>query len=124
LVNDLTFVLYNRLMFSRQGLDRLRSVEKIRNIKTVLAETLDVPESSLNPEFHNVEHHMAHMASAFLVSPFEDAAILSIDGFGDFCSTMLGRGTGGSLEKLETVLFPHSLGLFYTALTQYLGFPN
>ncbi len=124
LVNDLTFVLYNRLMFSRQGLDRLRSVEKIRNLKTVLAETLAVPESQLNPEFHNVEHHMAHMASAFLVSPFEDAAILSIDGFGDYCSTMLGRGSGRTLEKLETVLFPHSLGLFYTALTQYLGFPN
>jgi carbamoyltransferase len=124
LVNDLTFVLYNRLMFSRQGLDRLRSVEKIRNIKTVLAGIFGVPEAELNPEFHNIEHHMAHMASSFLVSPFKDAAILSIDGFGDFCSTMLGRGRGSSIEKLESVLFPHSLGLFYTALTQYLGFPN
>jgi carbamoyltransferase len=124
LINKITFVLYNRLMFTRQGLDRLRSVEKIRNIKTVLSQSLAVSESSLGMEFHNVEHHVAHMASAFLVSPFDHAAILSIDGFGDFCSTMLGRGTGTEVEKIESVLFPHSLGLFYTSMTQYLGFPK
>jgi carbamoyltransferase len=122
LINKITFVLYNRLMFTRQGLDRLRSVEKIRNIKTVLSQSLAVPETSLGMEFHNLEHHLAHMASAFLVSPFDDAAILSIDGFGDFCSTMLGRGTGTQVEKIDSVLFPHSLGLFYTSMTQYLGF--
>lgn len=124
LINKITFVLYNRLMFTQQGLDRLRTVEKIRNIKTVLAESIGVRESSLNMEFHNVEHHMAHMASAYLVSPFEEAAVLSIDGFGDFCSTMLGRGVGAKLEKIDSVLFPHSLGLFYTSITQYLGFLN
>ena len=124
LINKITFVLFNRLMFTQQGLDRLRSVEKIRNLKTVLAESLAVPESALAMEFHNVEHHVAHMASAFLVSPFEEAAVLSIDGFGDFCSTMLGRGRGGRIEKIDSILFPHSLGLFYTSLTQYLGFVN
>jgi carbamoyltransferase len=124
LINKITFVLYNRLMFTRQGLDRLRSVEKIRNIKTVLAESLNVRESLLSMEFHNVEHHMAHMASAFLVSPYEQAAVLSVDGFGDFCSTMMGTGQGTNLEKISSVLFPHSLGLFYTSLTQYLGFLN
>ncbi len=124
LINKITFVLFNRLMFTQQGLDRLRSVEKIRNLKTVLAESLGVSESDLTMEFHNVEHHVAHMASAFLVSPFEEAALLSVDGFGDFCSTMLGRGRGNSLEKLDSILFPHSLGLFYTSITQYLGFLN
>ena len=122
LINKITFVLYNRLMFTHQGLDRLRSVEKIRNLKTVLAESLGVREASLGMEFHNVEHHIAHMASGFLVSPFERAAVLSIDGFGDFCSTMLGHGSGTNLEKIDSVLFPHSLGLFYTSVTQYLGF--
>ncbi len=122
LINKITFVLYNRLMFTHQGLDRLRNVEKIRNLKTVLAESLGVREADLGMEFHNVEHHMAHMASAFLVSPFEHAAVLSIDGFGDFCSTMLGNGSGTKLEKIESILFPHSLGLFYTSVTQYLGF--
>jgi carbamoyltransferase len=122
LIDKLTYVLFNRLMFTQQGLDRLRSVEKIRNVKTVLAETLGVSETELSAEFHNVEHHVAHMASAFLVSPFDEAAVLSIDGFGDLCSTMSGRGAGTKLEKLDSVLFPHSLGLFYTSITQYLGF--
>lgn len=122
LINKITFVLFNRLMFTQQGLDRLRNVEKIRNLKTVLAESLGVRESELTMEFHNVEHHLAHMASAFLVSPFAESAILSIDGFGDFCSTMLGKGSGPAVDKIDSVLFPHSLGLFYTAITQYLGF--
>jgi carbamoyltransferase len=124
LINKITFVLFNRLMFTQQGLDRLRNVEKIRNVKTVLADSMGVRESDLGMEFHNVEHHVAHMASAFLVSPFEEAALLSIDGFGDFCSTMLGRGRGSSLERVDSILFPHSLGLFYTSITQYLGFTN
>ncbi len=122
LINDITFVLHNRLMFSHQGLDRLRSVERIRNIKTVLSDLLHVPESDLAMAFHNLEHHVAHMASAFLVSPFQQSAILSIDGFGDFCSTMQGFGSGSQIEKLGSVLFPHSLGLFYTSVSQYLGF--
>jgi carbamoyltransferase len=122
LIDKLTYVLFNRLMFTHQGLDRLRSVQKIRNVKTVLAETTGVPEGELSAEFHNVEHHVAHMASAFFVSPFEEAAVLSIDGFGDLCSTMTGHGSGTTLEKRDSVLFPHSLGLFYTSMTQYLGF--
>src|SRR5262249_32671549 len=76
LINKITFVLFNRLMFTQRGLDRLRSVEKVRNIKTVLAEAVGVSESVLRAEFHNVEHHVAHMASAFLVSPFSEAALL------------------------------------------------
>lgn len=122
LINDITFVLHNRLMFSHRGLDRLRSVERIRNIKTVLAELFRVPETDLNVTFHNLEHHVAHMASAFLISPFEQAAVLSVDGFGDFCSAMQGFGTGTQIEKLSSVLYPHSLGLLYTAVSQYLGF--
>jgi carbamoyltransferase len=124
LVNKITYVLFNRLLFAQQGLDRLRNVEKIRNIKTVLADSLGVRESSLKMEFHNVEHHVAHMASAFLASPYAEAALLSVDGFGDFCSTMLGKGSGTRLEKIDSVLFPHSLGLFYSSMTQYLGFNN
>ncbi len=122
LINKITFVLHNRLLFSHQGLDRLRSVEKICDIKTVLAESLNVQESSLTMRFHNLEHHFAHMASAFLVSPFKQAAVISVDGFGDFCSTMLGQGEDGSIEEIGSVMFPHSLGLFYTAVSQYLGF--
>jgi carbamoyltransferase len=74
--------------------------------------------------FHYVEHHRAHMASAFFASPFEEAAVVSVDGFGDFSSVMWGVGRGNRIEVKGRVSFPHSLGLFYTAFTQFLGFPQ
>ncbi len=74
------------------------------------------------PRVHPVEHHLAHIASAFFCSPFEEAACLSVDGFGDFVSTMLAVGRGPAVEVLQRVHFPHSLGQLYTAVTQYLGF--
>jgi carbamoyltransferase len=83
----------------------------------------DSPQGS-GGNFHFVEHHRAHMASAFFASPFEDAAVISIDGFGDFSSVMWGFGRGNQIEVKGAVLFPHSLGIFYTAFTQFLGFPN
>ncbi len=73
---------------------------------------------------HNVEHHRAHLASAFFVSPFEEAACLTVDGFGDFLSSMGAVGRGNHLTILDDVMFPHSLGIFYTAVTQFLGFPK
>ena len=71
-----------------------------------------------------IEHHRSHLGSAFFPSPFEEAAILSIDGSGDFSTTMLARGKGTHIEVLESLDFPVSVGLFYTAFTQYLGFPH
>jgi carbamoyltransferase len=76
------------------------------------------------PLIFPVEHHVAHVASAFFCSPFEEAACLSVDGFGDFVSTMLAVGRGTGAKVLQRVFFPYSLGLFYTAITQYLGFPR
>jgi carbamoyltransferase len=73
---------------------------------------------------HRVEHHRAHLASAFFASPFDEAAIVSIDGFGDYSSLMWGIGRGNRFEVRGGVRFPHSLGLFYTAFTQFLGFPK
>ena len=73
-------------------------------------------------KFHYVEHHRAHIASAFFCSPFEEAACLSIDGFGDFVSTMIAVGRGNKIEVLDQVHFPHSMGIFYQAMTQFLGF--
>jgi carbamoyltransferase len=75
-------------------------------------------------DWHFVEHHVAHLASAFFPSGFEDAAVLSVDAFGDGVSTMLAAGHGGSLEIFDRVGFPHSLGVLYTAVTQWLGFPR
>jgi carbamoyltransferase len=74
-------------------------------------------------EVHHVEHHFAHLASAFLVSPFDEAVVVSLDGFGDFASAEWGVGSGSHIDVEGQVYFPHSLGLFYQAMTQYLGFP-
>ena len=103
---------------------RLANAAQVRNVKGELATAFGMPESGLKAKFHHVEHHQAHCASAFFVSPFDEAAVLSVDGFGDFASTMLARGRGSKLEILDRVLFPHSLGIFYTAVTQWLGFPK
>jgi carbamoyltransferase len=75
-------------------------------------------------QLHHVEHHRAHLASAFFASPFEEAAVLSIDGFGDFSSVMWGIGKGNKLHIRGATHYPHSLGIFYTAITQFLGFPK
>lgn len=101
---------------------RLQNAARVRDVGSALAEALGVDR--LPARIHNVEHHQAHVASAFFVSPFEDAAILSVDGFGDFASTMLAEGHGSRFEVLERVIYPHSLGIFYTAVTQWLGFPK
>ena len=93
-----------------------------RDVKAALAEALGIAASALPARVHDVEHHQTHVASAFFVSPFDDAAILSVDAFGDFASTMTAVGNGNSYEVIDRVLFPHSLGIFYLALTQWLGF--
>jgi carbamoyltransferase len=104
--------------------ERLANQSQVGNAPDALADALGAERGSLHARFHNVEHHRAHVASAFFVSPFEDAAVMSVDGFGDFASTMLALGRGNRLEILDRVLFPHSLGIFYTAVTQWLGFPH
>lgn len=102
-------------------LDRMQNRRKVRDIRGPLAEALGVSDDKL-PRIHNVEHHPAHLASAFFVSPFDDAAVCAIDGFGDFVSTSVAEGRGNKLNMLDRVYFPHSLGILYTAITQYLGF--
>ncbi len=82
------------------------------------------PEGGMRAQFHHVEHHMAHLASAFYPSPFKRAIVLSVDGFGDFASAAWGIGDQQGIELAGKVHFPHSLGIFYQAMTQYLGFPN
>lgn len=104
--------------------DRLSNAGKVKDIKTLLCEEFGLQPSTIKSELHNVEHHQAHLASSFLVSPFENAAVVSVDGFGDFVSTMWGTGSGSSITVRDQLGFPHSLGLFYLAMTQYLGFPN
>ena len=82
------------------------------------------PGSAFKGQIHAIEHHFAHLSSAFHVSPFDEAVAVSVDGFGDFASAAWGVGRGTQIEVQDRVLFPHSLGIFYEAMTQYLGFPH
>jgi carbamoyltransferase len=103
-------------------LDRLKNGRKVGALGDPLREALGLEPGARGPTVHHVEHHPAHLASAFFVSPFADAACCAIDGFGDFVSTSFAVGSGTSLDVLDRVYFPHSLGMMYTAVTQYLGF--
>jgi len=105
----------------RLVLDRVRNAGKVRDLHGPLAATLGVPRDDL-PKVHYVEHHPAHLASAFFVSPYSLAACCAIDGFGDFVSTSFAIGNGNHLDVLDKVYFPHSLGMLYTAITQFIGF--
>ncbi|MBI5430576.1 MAG: carbamoyltransferase [Nitrosomonadales bacterium] len=102
-------------------MDRIRNKRERANAGEELARSLD---ARFTGEVHEVEHHLAHLASAFYVSPFGDAVVVSVDGFGDFASTAWGVGHGSGIRVEDKVYFPHSLGIFYQAMTQYLGFPH
>ena len=105
--------------------DRLRNAKKVSSLEQEFAAIhpgLDM--AAFKKKIHQVEHHRSHLASAFFASPFENAALLSIDGSGDFTTTMIGIGRGNKINVLDSVDFPHSVGLFYTAFTQLLGFPH
>jgi len=122
--------LHKKILFAathagfQQIKDRLGNAAKVRDVKDELARGFDVSKKQLRARFHNIEHHRAHLASCFFVSPFKQAALLSIDGFGDFISTMWAAGKGNSIDILGQVEYPHSTGIVYTATTQFLGFPH
>src|SRR6266550_245485 len=116
------FALSNRMKVTNI-VNRTRNLRKVHDIQAPLASALGIAASTL-PRIHFVEHHPAHLASAFFVSPFSDAAVCAIDGFGDFISTSTALGKDNDIRMLDKVAYPHSLGVLYTAVTQYLGFPN
>jgi len=106
----------------RLVMDRLRNKRERASVGELLSRAF--PGQSFSGTVHEVEHHHAHLGSAFLVSPFEEAVTVSVDGFGDFASAAWGIGRASEIRVDGKVYFPHSLGIFYQALTQYLGFPH
>jgi carbamoyltransferase len=103
---------------------RAANYRHVSGVPETLAGALGLAAADPRPAMHWVEHHPAHLASTFFVSPFDQAAVCAIDGFGDFVSTSLGTGRGSSLQIEHRTFFPHSLGMLYLAVTQYLGFRN
>lgn len=115
----ITYTLKNRPDFGFI-IERLRNRYKRENIPTQLNQ--HYPDTPFKGELHQIEHHMTHVSSTFHVSPFDEAVVASIDGFGDFASCAWGTGKGADIQIDGRVYFPHSLGIFYQAVTQYLGF--
>lgn len=103
-------------------LNRIRNKQERAGVREYLAQTF--PGENFQGDVHTIEHHMAHLSSAFHVSPFDTAVVVSVDGFGDFASAAWGVGYGTEIDIEERIYFPHSLGVFYQALTQFLGFPH
>jgi carbamoyltransferase len=102
----------------------LRRLRNRTQVMGVAEELRALPGKPFAGSVEYIEHHLAHLASAFYPSPFREAAVVSVDGFGDFASAAWGAGADSSLSLDGRVLFPHSLGIFYQAMTQYLGFPH
>lgn len=101
---------------------RLKKLGKTRSVGEQIAAAF--PGELMRAQVHHIEHHLAHLASSYLCSPFDEAVNLSVDGMGDFASSAWGTGKGQALGVDGRVYFPHSLGIFYSAITQWLGFPH
>ncbi len=103
-------------------LDRIKKKNKYSSINEILKK--EFKSEKFKGEINNIEHHYAHLSSAFHVSPYDKACVLSVDGFGDFASTAWGYGEGSKINISNKIFFPHSLGIFYQSITQFLGFKN
>lgn len=102
--------------------DRIKNVKEWRNVAEKLKEMFGIEKLSVKISY--VEHHLAHIISTYNMSPFDESTVLSIDGFGDFASAAWGVGQGNEIRIDDRVYFPHSLGIFYQTITQFLGFPK
>jgi carbamoyltransferase len=104
--------------------NRIKNSKKVASLENELAALSGLNVASFRNKICQTEHHRSHLASAFFASPFDEAACVSIDGSGDFTTTMMAIGKGNHIEVVDSLDFPHSLGIFYTAFTQLLGFPH
>ena len=114
------------IVSSRVGMSLIRDRLENSRARKSLGELLksEFPEQEFQGEIRNVEHHLAHLSSAFHVSPYKEATVVSVDGFGDFASGSWGIGNTSDITIEGKVHFPHSLGAFYQSVTQLIGFPN
>src|SRR5438270_1133681 len=96
--------------------------ESMRDVRSLLAKAFEVDSAPLRFQEHHLEHHIAHIASAYYCSPWDQAAGFSYDGSGDFVSTMTARCQGNEIEVLDRIFLPHSLGSFYTMICEFIGY--
>ncbi len=120
-IKKVGYTIKNRPDF-KMVLDRIKNKKKRASVADELNKAF--PGVPVKAEIHNIEHHLSHLASTHLVSPFEDSVAVSVDGFGDFSSAAWGPCIDSKIDVDKRVFFPHSLGIFYQAITQYIGFPH
>ncbi|MEP7126170.1 MAG: carbamoyltransferase C-terminal domain-containing protein [Byssovorax sp.] len=118
----MAFMARNPSIGVARALSRLKVHREVRATKDLFAEAMGARVDRIGARFHQIEHHLAHVASSYFCSPFERATGLSIDGSGDFASSLLATCEGPRIKVHRRVLLPHSLGVFYTALCQFIGF--
>lgn len=113
-------IFFLKNLFKNKDITIKRIVKKINQKKTLLNNF----NINTNVKFHNIEHHIAHIASAYYPSKFNDAVGLSIDGSGDFVSVAISKCKKNKIKIIKKYFFPNSLGIFYHAMTQFMGFNN
>lgn len=123
--------LHKKLEFALKNPAKLLNLARIRSksktfddLKTLIAAECEVDSAKLNFKQYNIEHHLAHTASAYLASEWEKCAAITVDGSGDFVSCMLSECEGDEIRPLQRVFVPHSLGTLYTAVCQFIGYPK
>jgi len=121
------FIKFKRILFSQIATFPRSYPSFLRAIPSWLHQKLAIPaliseELQYDGPVYMIEHHLSHAASAFLVSPFREAALLTVDGVGEWSTATYGRGKDADIDLFREIRFPHSLGLLYTAVTSYLGF--
>lgn len=124
LFHKILFLIKNLFTVNSLLFRRFTNSRSVINFKTDLLKISNLDIKTLNSKIKYIEHHRSHLASAFFASPFNESAILSIDGSGDFTTTMLAIGKGNRIKVIDSINFPVSIGLLYTSFTQYLGFYN
>ncbi|MFQ5685058.1 MAG: carbamoyltransferase [Candidatus Scalindua sp.] len=121
ILRKILFVIKNRPTFDLVK-NRFRNTNEVLSIEAEICKVFRVDKNKKNIKFHYVEHHPAHLSSTFFVSDFSKAATLAIDGCGDFVSISMALGEGNTIRLLQKTYYPHSLGMLYLTITQYLGF--
>ena len=124
IINKIFYVFKNLFSIHSLLFKRLSNTKSVINFKNELLSISNLDIKTLNSKIKYIEHHRSHLASAFFASSFDESAILSIDGSGDFTTTMLAIGKGNRIKVIDSINFPVSIGLLYTSFTQYLGFYN
>lgn len=122
-ISKFLYLIKNRFKVSN-FFKRFKNYNKIYNLSDIISNNFNCNKNNLKKKFLFFDHHLCHAASSVFSSDLNKTDYVTIDGFGDFLSTTIGEFNNDQFNQIDEVKFPHSLGIFYTAVTQFLGFEN